>query len=38
MSERKRSYYGPFFWIAMISFIVLFVVAGKSFHDLILVS
>jgi len=34
MAERKRSYYGPFFWIALISFIVPLVVAGKAFHEL----
>jgi len=33
MPKTKRSYYGPFFWIAAISFVVPLVVAAKAFHE-----
>lgn len=33
MSINKPSYYGPFFWVAAISFIVPLVVAAKAFHE-----
>lgn len=32
MSTKKPSYYGAFFWVAAISFIVPLVVAAKAFH------
>ncbi|TWU06140.1 DUF547 domain-containing protein [Stieleria varia] len=30
---KKNGYYGPFFWLALISFAVPFVVAAKAFHE-----
>lgn len=33
MSKPKRSYYGPFFWLAVVSFIVPVVVAVKAFEQ-----
>jgi hypothetical protein len=38
MSKNKRSYYGPFFWIAAVSFVVPIVVAAKAFHEVKLTS
>ena len=32
MSTNKPSYYGPFFWVATVSFIVPLVVAAKAIH------
>jgi len=33
MASKKSSYYGPFFWVATISFIVPLFVAAKAFHE-----
>ncbi|WP_442508032.1 DUF547 domain-containing protein [Novipirellula sp. SH528] len=33
MSSKVTSYYGPFFWVALISFFVPVVVAGKAFQQ-----
>jgi len=33
MSINKPSYYGPFFWVAIVSFIVPLVVAAKAFQE-----
>lgn len=33
MSKHKPSYYGAFFWVAAISFIVPLVVAARAFHE-----
>ena len=33
MSVKKPSYYGPFFWVAIVSFIVPLVVAAKAFQE-----
>ncbi len=33
MSKDKMSYYGPFFWVAAVSFLVPLAVAAKAFHE-----
>lgn len=33
MSIKKASYYGPFFWVAAVSFVVPLVVAAKAFQE-----
>jgi len=33
MTTKKLSYYGPFFWLAIVSFAVPIVVAAKAFHE-----
>ncbi len=33
MTHSKSSYYGPFFWLAIVSFSVPIVVAAKAFHE-----
>lgn len=33
MSKKSVSYYGPFFWLAIVSFSVPIVVAAKAFHE-----
>ena len=38
MSTKKPSYYGPFFWIAAVSFVVPLVVAARAFQEVVLTS
>lgn len=33
MNKKRVSYYGPFFWLAIVSFSVPIVVAAKAFHE-----